>query len=288
MATLAPATHGSTTQIQCNLGTRLYKARWTFEYPLENYTLLYSPDAPGMPVLVETHVKELLNLFRDGRSVGDVIAQGSCRDMNFVQLLRTVNDLFDRGFLREQPDPDRFVPKRNHPSRRAMNIWVHINNYCNLACSYCFVEHTKIHMRDETIARTVQLIGQTVRKNGVEDVLVKFAGGEPTLTLQQMELFQRSLTLELEGTGAFVHYTVLTNGTNLNERFLRFIESAHATVSISVDGYGEYHDLYRVFRKPTNREAVRRPRRDRLAVDELFPGEDLCFPSLHLQFSKYQ
>src|SRR4029079_19683874 len=53
----------------------------------------------------------------------------------------------------------------------------------------------------------------------------------------------------------YVHWTVLTNGTNVNDRFLRFIDRAKATISISVDGYGDYHDLYRVYR--TNEKSKR-------------------------------
>lgn len=204
-----------------------------------------------MPVLVDSDVKSVLDHFDGGSSVGQ-LAFNNPSKLTFSELLNTINDLYERGFLREQPDPDRFTPRPVRVSRRAMNIWVHINNFCNLDCSYCFVEHSKIYMKEETIANTVRLIGRTVRQNHVEDVLVKFAGGEPTLTLPQMELFHQSLNKELDGTGALVHYTVLTNGTNVNERFLRFIEQSQATVSISVDGYGEYHDIYRVFRRPAN------------------------------------
>lgn len=238
-----------TSKFECNLGATLFKSRWTFEHPMDRQTLLYAPDWPGMPVLVSEDVKLLCDQFSGGASVGTVLSNFQGRNgKGFMEWFTVVNDLVERGFLRDAPDPDQFTPKPYEPTKKSMNVWLHINNYCNLECSYCFVEHTKIYMEEPTIDSTVSLIGKTVRANGVEDVLVKFAGGEPTLTLPQMEYFYDRLTEELAGTKAFAHFTVLTNGTNVNDRFLKFVERAKLAVSISVDGYGNYHDLYRVFR----------------------------------------
>jgi uncharacterized protein len=220
------------------------------------YTLLYAPDWPGMPVLVTDDVRQLYDDFSDGAPVGEVLSQFQGRTgKGFMEWLSVVNELVERGFLRDVPDAATFTPKPYHPSRKSMNVWLHINNYCNLACSYCFVEHTKTYMEEPTIDSTVSLISKTVRTHGVEDILIKFAGGEPTLTLPQMEYFFDRLTDELADTKAYVHWTVLTNGTNVNDRFLRFIDRAKATISISVDGYGDYHDLYRVYR--TNEKSKR-------------------------------
>jgi len=66
--------------------------------------------------------------------------------------------------------------------------------------------------------------------------------------LPQMEYFYDRLTEEMADTGAYLHYAVLTNGTNVTSRFIEFVRRAPATVSISVDGYGDYHDKYRIFR----------------------------------------
>lgn len=235
--------------LECDLGATLTKSRWLYERPLGAYHLVYAPDWPGMPVLVPPDTKQLLDRFASGAKVGEVLASipdpSGEASANRFQLL---NALFDRGFLRDTPDTDVIVPKGYRPSRKSLNIWLHISNNCNLACSYCFVEHSKMKMSRATADRTISQIISTVEKHGVDDILVKFAGGEPTLSVTQMEYFHESLVRKLQGTKVHVHWTVLTNGTNLSDRFLAFIERANATVSISIDGYGDYHDIYRVFR----------------------------------------
>ena len=243
----ATVTESNRGKVQYDLGVPLFHSRWTFEHAIPPYTLLYSPDSPGLPILVTTHVKRIYDAFRSGATLGEVSA-ALHSTASFTDCLTVTNDLVERGFLREQLDPPHFSPKPQPPSMKGMNIWLHINNYCNLACSYCFVDHTKAHMKEDTIDATVALIGKTAREHGVNDILVKFAGGEPTLTLPQMEYFYDRLTEEMADTGAYLHYAVLTNGTNVTSRFIEFVRRAPATVSISVDGYGDYHDKYRIFR----------------------------------------
>ena len=246
---------------ECDLSARLFKSGWLYERQFRQHILTYAPDWPGMPVLLSPDIMEAVNRFSDGATVGGVLSSlAGHSGRSFAGWLGILNALVDRGFLRDAPDPKRFIPKGYQSSMRALNIWLHINNNCNLACSYCFVEHSNLRMEQETLDRTITQIGKTVRTHGVEDVLVKFAGGEPTLSLPQMEYFHEELSQELRDTRAYVHWTVLTNGTNLTERFLSFIGRAKATVSISIDGYGEYHDLYRVYRANPNSHREAKPK----------------------------
>jgi sulfatase maturation enzyme AslB (radical SAM superfamily) len=234
-----------------DLGAPLYLSRWTYERPMaQNYTLLYSPDSTGMPILVSLSKHELYRSFVNGAVVGEVIQRQQGRTgASFTEIMRSINELVDRGFVRDTKDPPFFKPEPYRPNRKRMNIWLHINNNCNLACSYCFVEHTNTRMEEKTLSRAVVNISETVRKYEVKDLLIKFAGGEPTLSLRQMEWFHEKLTSELIDTGCFLHWTVLTNGTNMSSRFIEFVHTANASVSISIDGYGEYHNIYRVFRR---------------------------------------
>jgi uncharacterized protein len=82
----------------------------------------------------------------------------------------------------------------------------------------------------------------------VTDLQVKFAGGEPTLAMPQLEEFYNKMTSRFCGSGINVHWTVLTNGTNSSRRFLEFVDRSNAAISISLDGFGADHDLYRVRR----------------------------------------
>ncbi len=245
---------------ECDLSATLFKSGWLYERQFQRYILLYAPDWPGLPVFLSPDIIDAVNQFVDGAKVGDVLRSlAGHSGRSLAEWLGILNALVDRGFLRDAPDPKRFTPKRYQSLMKSLNIWLHINNNCNLACSYCFVEHSKLRMEQDTLDRTISQIGKTVRNHGVEDVLVKFGGGEPTLSLPQMDYFHENLSQELRDTGADVHWAVLTNGTNVTEQFLSFIARANATVSISIDGYGEYHDLYRVYRANPNSHREGRP-----------------------------
>jgi uncharacterized protein len=236
-----------------DLSATLFLSRWAHRQPLDDKVLLYVPDWPGMPIVAGGAVRDLCDEFAGGAIVGEVLRRYHGRDgRTFTEWLEIVGELADRGLLRDQADSETFDPRPISSARKSMNVWLHINNNCNLACSYCFVEHTKQSMTDETIDATVASIGATVRRHGVDDVLFKFAGGEPTLMLPQMERFFERATAELQDTGAYVHWAVLTNGTVVNDRLIEFIDRAHLSVSISIDGYGPDHDLYRVFRNNGN------------------------------------
>jgi uncharacterized protein len=250
-----------------DFGVPLYASRWTFRQETGPHTLLYTPDRPGMPILVSDEIAAVYDAFAGGATAGAIIARFSSeRGRSFTYWLKIIEQLMERGFLREAPDADFFTPERHTSPKTTMNIWLHVNNNCNLACSYCFVEHTKMALNPEVIKETTAAIVKTVDKHGVNDILVKFAGGEATLSLPQMEYFHDALTEALRGRGVHLHWAVLTNGTNVTDRFLRFIDRANVSVSISIDGYGAYHDLYRVYKQ---NEADQRKQPPRGSWDEI-------------------
>ncbi len=239
---------------QCNLGATLHATRWLFQHHFPSHVLLYVPDRVGMPILVKPRIYEILTLFQGGANVGEAISSACERDstFNFGLVLNAINMFVEKGFLRDEPDAPRFTPDPWHqetPSYKTMNIWLHINNNCNLACAYCFVQHTREKMELDVLDETVEKIVKTVRKHGVESVVVKFAGGEPTLAIDRMEAFHERLTDALKSDQVETRWAMLTNGTNITDRLISFVRKSNATVSISLDGFGKYHDIYRVYRK---------------------------------------
>ena len=131
-----------------------------------------------------------------------------------------------------------------------MGLWVHVNNHCNLDCEYCFVEKFKSTMQPEIVAQTVNYIRSTIETRQLKEVLVKFAGGEPTLSLATMEHFHSRLMEGMEPLGVNVQTGILSNGTILYPQLIDFLKRAKATMAISLDGYGAAtHDIYRVYTK---------------------------------------
>lgn len=233
-----------------NLGATLFSSQRAFRARLETGHVLFNPDLRGLPIVVADWVAEIVQRFDDGASIGRILAELP-PEVEIADALDVIETLVERGFLRSAPTPGRYVANDfSGESAQGLGIWVHINNHCNLDCEYCFVDKFKSTMSPEIVSQTVQHIRSTVEKRGLKQVLVKFAGGEPTLSLATMEDFHGRLVAALAPTGARLETGILTNGTVANGRLVEFLCRTKASVAISLDGYGaESHDIFRVYKQ---------------------------------------
>lgn len=120
---------------------------------------------------------------------------------------------------------------------------------CNLKCDYCFY-------MDEMAVRETADYGLMSEKT-LEEMIKKafdyadghisfaFQGGEPTLVglpfyKRFIELVQQYNTRKI-----IVNYAIQTNGTLLNEDWIKFFKSYRFLVGISLDGPRDIHDKFR-------------------------------------------
>ena len=129
---------------------------------------------------------------------------------------------------------------------------------CNLDCEYCFFL-SKDQLYPDGVFRMdpevhAAYIGQLLAAHGdVDEVVVAFQGGEPTL--MGLDFMRRTLELEeqLRRPGQRVLNTLQTNGTLLDDEWGAFLKEHGFLVGLSIDGPREMHDAYRVDKggKPT-------------------------------------
>lgn len=122
---------------------------------------------------------------------------------------------------------------------------------CNLDCEYCFFlskdelyPGSEFRMpADVHEAYIAQLLAA---QRGVEEVVVAFQGGEPTL--MGLRFFQRTLELErrFAEPGQRILNTMQTNATLLDDEWGAFLAENHFLVGVSIDGSRAMHDAYRV------------------------------------------
>lgn len=129
-----------------------------------------------------------------------------------------------------------------------MNFTLHLTADCNLACRYCYETHSRRHMTEETAKKAVDLafsFGHS--KNGFS-----LFGGEPMLERNTVESVCRYATEKAKATGTTVRFKMTTNGTLLDEPFLRFANEHGLEIALSHDGL--LQDTQRVTRdgKPTS------------------------------------
>lgn len=120
---------------------------------------------------------------------------------------------------------------------------------CNLRCSYCFYE-------DECKNREIHSYG-VMKKKILETVVAKaleaaedtctfgFQGGEPMLA--GLEFFETFIefTKKYKKPETRLYFSLQTNGTLLDGKWMKFLRENHFLVGISLDGTKELHDRNR-------------------------------------------
>lgn len=137
------------------------------------------------------------------------------------------------------------------PLDRLGRLTLCVTSVCNLACRYCYEgeqncpEHKTPFISPETVRKTVDFVISQYPK-GIR--CVQFFGGEPLLNVKAIrytidyinETFDR-LSLEKPA------YTIVTNGTLINDEVHELFNRYFGRITISLDGRKEINDANRVF-----------------------------------------
>lgn len=128
-----------------------------------------------------------------------------------------------------------------------MNLTLHLTDKCNLACRYCYEDKNRGGapcigaMPKETALRAVDMACANSKRAGFA-----FFGGEPLLEKALIyEILAYNKKLESD-RGIKFSYKITTNGTLLDEEFLRISAAVNMVVGFSHDG--ACHDENRVYR----------------------------------------
>ena len=113
-----------------------------------------------------------------------------------------------------------------------MNLTLHLTADCNLRCRYCYETHCKNHMTWDTARRAVDL----VFSYGHETNGFSLFGGEPLLERALAEEICRYAKAEAERRGVGVRFKMTTNGTLLDEAFLKLANGHDLEIALSHDG----------------------------------------------------
>jgi len=121
-----------------------------------------------------------------------------------------------------------------------MQMTLHVTNQCNLSCSYCFVPRGPERMTQDVAIAAVNLAMADADTTGL-----LFYGGEPLLERQLIcDVVEYAKSVR-QKTGHTFYYKMTTNGTLLDEDFLKFANDANLTIAFSCDGTAQ--DICRKF-----------------------------------------
>jgi uncharacterized protein len=126
-------------------------------------------------------------------------------------------------------------------------FFVHVNNFCNLRCTYCYEEDLPYdQIKDKVLPDArIQEVCRFIERSaqGASKVQITLFGGEPLLSFKQVLALHRTLE-RLLGEGAF-KTSLVTNGTMMNDQHLAFINDKNVEVMVSFDGTRENQDRQR-------------------------------------------
>lgn len=121
---------------------------------------------------------------------------------------------------------------------------------CNLKCTYCFLENNPNkdislpYMTNEIAIGAIKKFAEYLLKNKKEKATIIFYGGEPLL---QKEVIFTAVTYARRYPIKW-DFSIITNGTLLDEETANFCSYNNVTIGLSVDGPEFLHNLNRRYR----------------------------------------
>lgn len=129
------------------------------------------------------------------------------------------------------------------------SLTINVTQICNLKCTYCAAggdgtygsAQTKINV-EKTLPQ-LKFFLERVPEGGRFNIT--FLGGEPLLYPDGIQEIGNYVRLMTAGRKVQVSFSIVTNGTLINEKTLAVLKSLKANVTVSVDGPAETNDKSR-------------------------------------------
>lgn len=155
------------------------------------------------------------------------------QDANFEN-----NDLNKIVQLSHQKTKIQTIDKKTFSPKKLNKITLHVTNGCNLKCKYCYANEGTYNtpvglLTKETANDFINFCQHSFEK--VERIM--FFGGEPFINIDIMSYICESFHKKHDS--GEIQYTptfgVITNGTLLNEKIIKFIKKHISSITISID-----------------------------------------------------
>ena len=223
------------------------------QYKLAGYNIVLDV-CSGSVHVVDDAAYEIIGCY-EGRSRQEVLALVQPR---FPQLSQEeLAECYDQVAQLEQAGklftPDTFAPMAGELKQKTAGVvkalCLHVAHTCNLNCSYCFASQGKYHGERAVMSFEVgkRALDFLVENSGTRKNLeVDFFGGEPLMNFQVVkDLVAYARSIEKE-KGKNFRFTLTTNGVQIDQDVIDFVNRECSNVVLSLDGRKEVHDRFRV------------------------------------------
>lgn len=137
------------------------------------------------------------------------------------------------------------------PESQIVRLSLNLSEACNMDCKYCYARGGAFYggtprMTEQVAERAVDFLLAASKDERKCSII--FFGGEPLLNfalLKHVVAYAKNKAAQVDKTIAF---SLLTNGTLVNQRTADFLSREGVAVNISIDGPKDIHDSTRYFR----------------------------------------
>jgi uncharacterized protein len=225
----------------------------TYTQPLgDEHHLALSPFAASGPVVLNRLAWQRWQVFRKPNPLAEPVDRV----------------LYAHRLLQMVEQPYRF----SAASPSALTAWLQMTEACNLRCDYCYVSKSAKRMSFEIGQQAIDAIFRSAKSNGFPKVVLKYAGGEPTLNFGVLSKLCGYAQQAAEVNQLELDSVILSNGLRWVDQMIETIGRYRLRVMISLDGLGPSNDRQR--RAPTGESAFERIERtlEQLAAAHIQPA----------------
>ncbi len=167
----------------------------------------------------------------------------------------TIDILFDKGiYVQDDNADEKALEILRNTYRISLGkiqiLYLILTNSCNLNCSYCFLENNpqykehRVLMSERIAMLAVEKFCAYINENSIVSPLIILYGGEPLINFEVIKKIIRYVNSNIEKP----YFSLITNGTLLNDEICTFLKANNVNVGISIDGTKVLHDKNRPFR----------------------------------------
>lgn len=125
---------------------------------------------------------------------------------------------------------------------------IHVSNSCNLRCIYCYANGGVYHSEEANLSeRMLQQIIKKFYEEFDKILMIQFFGGEPLVNLPLIRSACEKIRKIDEERGYVTKFGLVTNGTLINDDFIKMAKEYEISVTISYDGDIAINNMLRKF-----------------------------------------